>query len=27
MEIEEKDRARLNHFVSLQTDPWARTYD
>jgi hypothetical protein len=25
MEIEEKDRARLNHFVSLQTDPWART--
>ena len=25
--MEEKDRARLNHFVSLQADPWARTYD
>ena len=27
MELEEKDRARLNHFVSHQADPWARTYD
>lgn len=27
IEMEEKDRARLNHFVSLQEDPWARTYD
>jgi hypothetical protein len=27
IEMEEKDRARLNHFVSLQADPWARTYD
>lgn len=27
MEMEEKDRARLNHFVSLQADPWVRTYD
>jgi hypothetical protein len=24
--MEEKDRARLNHFVTLQADPWARTY-
>ena len=22
--MEEKDRARLNHFVTLQGDPWAR---
>jgi PilZ domain-containing protein len=27
MEMEEKDRARLNHFLSLQTDLWAKTYD
>lgn len=27
IEMEEKDRARFNHFVSLQADPWARTYD
>jgi hypothetical protein len=25
--MEEKDRARLNHFVTLQMDPWARAYD
>ena len=27
IEMEEKDRARLNHFVSLQADPWTKTYD
>jgi PilZ domain-containing protein len=26
IEMEEKERARLNHYVSLQGDPWARTY-
>jgi hypothetical protein len=25
--MEEKDRARLNHFVTLQMDPWATAYD
>jgi hypothetical protein len=25
--MEEKDRIRLNRFVTLQEDPWARTYD
>jgi hypothetical protein len=27
LEMEEKDRARLNDFVSLQADPWAMRYD
>lgn len=27
IEVDEKHRACLNHFVSLQADPWARTYD
>jgi len=27
LEMGEKDRARLNDFVSLQADPWARRYD
>jgi len=25
--MEEKDRARLNRFVTQQWDPWAKTYD
>jgi hypothetical protein len=25
--MDEKHRACLNHFVTLQSDPWARTYD
>ena len=25
--MEEKDRVRLNRFVTLQRDPWARAYD
>ena len=27
MGMEEKDRGRLNRFLTLQGDPWARTYD
>ena len=27
IEMDEKHRACLNHFVTLQSDPWARTYD
>jgi hypothetical protein len=25
--VDKKHRACLNHFVALQADPWARTYD
>jgi hypothetical protein len=27
IEVDEKHRACLNHFVARQADPWARTYD
>lgn len=25
--VDEKDRARLNRFITLQSDPWAQAYD
>ena len=27
LEMEEKDRARLNRFITVQADPWTGTYD
>jgi hypothetical protein len=27
IKVDKKHRACLNHFVALQADPWARTYD